>query len=422
MNLLPTASKIGAQRHLSAIRDGFVATLAITMVGSMAVLLTNLPWGISEKLMEIMPFWEKLNNTALWGTFSMFGMITVAAISYSLAKSYGDDGIQAPITALSAFLVFSHQSIGDTAAIPAADIDQSSLFTALIVSIVATEVYIRLCRSKRLTINLPEGVPPAVSRSFQKLMPGMLTVFIFAGLSIATYQWNGQIMLNDWINMMIGKPLQSATDTLGAAIVIPFLNQFLWFFGLHGSNILSPLTTPLTLSLLANNQAIVNGTAPAGAQYAVFAGGFLDQYVYMGGSGTTIGLLISIYLFSKSKHRREVANIGIVPAMFNINEPITFGMPMVLNPVFMIPFLLVSPILGGIAFMVCKTGLVGQQIVMAPWTSPPIIGAFIGTGGNVGAAILAAVLIALSIALWLPFVILADIQDKKAVDLEAAKQ
>lgn len=425
-NLLPVAGKIGAQRHLSAIRDGFIAIIAISMAGSFAVLFNNLPWGISDKIKAVLPFFGPINGHIWWATFATFSIFAVISISYSLAKSYGEDGMAAPLVALAVFfLVGPEGAKGTWGNLDWNYINQTALLTGLLVAIGATEVFIRLGRAKALVINMPEGVPPAVGRAFAKLLPGMITVFGFAFVNyflvqaftpaVAAGAEVVPVYLNDWINSAIARPLQGFTDSLGAAILIPFINQFLWFFGLHGSNILSPFLIPLMGPMLERNMAILQGLPHPDAVlgYATVAGPFLDAFVYFGGSGATLGLLISIYLFSKSKQRREVANLAIAPALFQINEPVIFGMPMVLNPTFMIPFIFIAPILGAVAYLGIKVGISGPVVAQIPWTTPAIMGGFLATGGSVGGAILATVNFLLSIVLWLPFVILADIQDKK---------
>ena len=423
-NLLPVAGKIGAQRHLSAIRDGFIATIAISMAGSFAVLLNNLPWGISDKLKAAIPAWGAVNGHIWWSTFAVFSLFAVISISFSLAKSYGEQGVEAPLVALACFFIvgpegtYADGAMTAWGVIPWGYINQTALLTGLLIAIGSTEVFIKLGKSKKLVIQMPEGVPPAVSRSFAKLLPGIITIALFAIVNyfiVKGLSSTGSVFLNDWINATIAKPLQQFTDSLGAAILIPFVNQFLWFFGLHGSNILTPFISPLFGPMLERNMAIFQGLPhpDAALGYAIVAGPFLDAFVYFGGSGATLGLLVAIFLFSKSKQRREVANIGIAPAIFQINEPVIFGMPMVLNPTFMIPFVFIAPILGAVAYLGIKAGISGPMVATMPWTTPAILGGFIATGGQVGGAILAAINFALSIVLWLPFVILADIQDKK---------
>ncbi len=422
-HLVPIASKVGANRYLSALRDGFVATLAIMMAGSVVTLVNNLPLNFDYK--------GALNNATggfygawigqvWWATLAMTTLYVVIAISYALAKSYGEDDIAAPIVALASYLAAAPQTVGGNwGGVPWSVTKTDAMMAGMIIAFVSTEMFIRLRKSPKLEIKLPDGVPPAVSRAFAKLLPGLITILVmavFGAVTLRTPQGSFALFIND----TIAKPLQVATDTLGGAILIPFFNQFLWFFGLHGSNILAGITGPIMVPLLENNINIVNGINPNG-EYAVLAGRFFDAFVYMGGSGTTVGLLISIFLTSKSKHHREVAKLGFGPACFNINEPIIFGLPLVLNPVFAIPFIFVPPILGALAFLGTKAGIVPYIIADIPWTAPPGLGGFLATGSFMGAA-MALVNLALSVVLYMPFVMIASsIDAKKEKEAEAAE-
>jgi len=424
-NLLPVAAKVGSQRHLSAIRDGFIATIGLAMAASFAVLLNWLPFGISDKINAAFPAWKAVHGNLWWVGVALFSFFVIISVSYQLAKSYGEDGVAAPIVALAVCLMFAPQgSYGADGAmtawgvIPFNYFNQNAILGNLILAVLATELFIKLSKNKKLIINMPEGVPPAVARSFAKLFPSMITLFLFGYINyflVKALSPTGSVFWGDFISKTVTAPLTSMTDSLGAAILIPFVNQFFWFFGLHGSNLLSPIIGPLMGPLLERNQALLQGiaTADGSTTYATMAGPFLDVFVYFGGSGATLGLLVAIFLFSKSKQRREVANIGIAPAIFQINEPVIFGMPMVLNPIFMIPFILICPILGAVAYLGISSGMFPPVVAQVPWTSPAIIGGFLATGSKVGGAALAAINFALSIALWLPFVIVADLADKK---------
>ena len=425
--IMPVAAKIGNQRHLSAVRDGFVSIISIVMVGSLAVLINNLPFEGYKKLM-IGIFgenWTVLGGNIWWATFAMSAIFSVMTISYSLAKSYGEDGIVAPIIALGAFFTLVPQTVK----IPESTesiwgvldwnyLSQNALFTALIVALVSTEIFVRLAKWDKLVIKMPDGVPPAVSKSFAKLFPGMFTIVAFGILGVLINKFSDGKYLNELINEAVATPLKQMTDSVVTAMLIPFLNQFFWFCGLHGSNILTPIISPLFGPLLQDNQVILNNHGNI-KDMAVVAGPFLDAFVYMGGSGTTIGLLIAIFGLSKNKHSRDIAGLGIAPAVFNINEPVIFGMPLVLNPVFVIPFILTPPLLGLISYLAIKSGLVYPVVANIPWTMPPVLGGFFATGGHLSGAVLAAVNLVLSIIIYAPFVVVADrIEMKKESEMK----
>ena len=202
--------------------------------------------------------------------------------------------------------------------------------------------------------------------------------------------------------MELFKPLVSASNTLPAILLIVFMIHLFWFFGLHGANIFLGLVTPITMANLATNQAIMTGTAAAGTVPAVFADGFMPMFVYAGGSGATIGLCL-LMSFSKAKQLREVGRLSIAPGLFNINEPVIFGTPMVMNPIMGIPFIGIPLINATIAYLVMKSGAIGYISVTVPWTTPAPLIALFGTNFNVGAMILSIGLIALAMLVYLPF-------------------
>lgn len=424
--LVPIAAKIGANRYLSALRDGFVATIAVMMAGSFVVLVNNLPpqlfggWDYKAALNSATGgIYGAFIGQVWWGTMAMTTLFVVVSISFALAKSYGEDDIAAPIIALCSYLSMAPQTVGGNwGGIPWAVTNNGAMMAGIIVAFVSTEMFIRLRKSDKLRITMPEGVPPAVGRAFEKLLPGLITLLVMGLIGGLTLRLPGG-NLSAFITATIAKPLQGAADTLGGALIIPFLNQFLWFFGLHGSNILTGFLAPLLGPLLEQNQAILNGVAEG--EMAVLAGQFLDAFVYMGGSGSTLGFVIAILLTSKSTHHREVAKLGAAPAAFNINEPIIFGMPLVLNPIFAIPFIFAPVILSGVAYTAIKIGLVAPVIASIPWTAPAGLGGFLATASFSG-LFLSLFNLALSIVIYLPFVVIAsNIEAKEAAAEKVAE-
>ena len=245
---------------------------------------------------------------------------------------------------------------------------------------------------------MPEGVPPAVARSFAALFPGMITLALFSFVMIAVTAAGTNIF--DLINTFVSAPIRDVADSYGSAVTIVFLNQFLWFFGLHGSNILGGIIEPVLLPLLDINAAAVSaGIAPV----HIVTKPFLDAFVYMGGSGATIGLLVAIFIGSKKKQEKEIAKLGFAPGLFNINEPVIFGMPLVLNPWYVIPFLLGPVVMVTVAYFAMATGMVPKTVALIPWTFPPILGGAVATA-SIRGGLLAAFNLFLSIVIYLPFV------------------
>lgn len=426
--ITPYAAKMGAQRHLVAVRDAFVAMIPLTIIGSLATLINNAPIKALSNFLADNTFGQQiksLNGDIWFGTLAIMALLLVIGVAYNLAKSYEENGLQSAMIATSIFILLIPQVakiaidgqpvVEGWGFIGVAYLGTGALFTAIIIGILSTEVFIRLGKLKQLVVKMPEGVPPAVSRSFAKLIPGMLTVVIFAvaGLLIRLAA-DGQF-LTDLINKYLGIPSSNITDTLPSAILIAFFIHGLWFVGLHGANIALPFTGTMLTNLGAQNAEMIQNGAPLD-QLHVLAGPFFDAFVFMGGSGVIIGLLIAIAI--AGKRRRDMLALGLAPSIFNISEPVIFGLPIVLNPIFGIPFVIAPIVTTIISYLSISFGLV-HPIIMAtmPWTTPPILGGFMATGHWSG-AVLCIVNIAVSILIYLPFVAMAEKMDARKMEMD----
>lgn len=423
--IMPAAAKIGNQRHLLAIRDALIGMLAITMIGSFAVLINNLGGAIPgyDKLMISLfgKTYKTLGGDIWWGTFAFMTVFLVVGIAYKLAKSYGDDGFEAMLVALASYFVLVPQTAkiegvkdGVWGLLGVSYTNSTALFTGIVVSIIATEIFVRLAKVKYLVIRLPEGVPPAVSRSFARLFPGMITIFLIGLIGLLFRHATGGEYFNDWLNNVLVTPLTGAADSLGFAVLITTIIQFFWALGLHGSNIVAGITGPLLTNLgNANIDLFAKGVTDLD-QYHILAGPFLDVYVNLGGSGATIGLLIGLLIASKK--RKQMVALGMPPALFQINEPVIFGMPIVLNPIWIIPFVITPAIMTVTAYLATAWGWVYPVVANVPWVTPPIIGGYLATGGHISGAIMAAVNFAICIVAYFPFVMIQERMDQKKLN------
>lgn len=423
--IIPVAGKLGAQRHLVAVRDGFVAMIPITMIGALATLVNNLPIPAYQNFMKntFGDTWTTLGGDLWWGSIATMALFLVVGVAYNLAKSYDEDGLQAGLIALSIFFVMSPQvanivtEAGDKVSgwgfVPSGYISNSALFTAIVIGLLATEIFVKLSRIKKINIKMPDGVPPAVARSFAKLIPGMLTIAIFGAIGLLIKTLSGGLFLNDLLNTYLAAPLKGAADSLGSTMLITFFIHALWTIGLHGANIAMPITETLLMDLGAENAALAQAGATEG--FHTLAGAFLDAFVYLGGSGMILGLIIALII--AGRRRKDMIALGLAPSVFNISEPVIFGLPIVLNPIYMIPFVLAPVVCSAVAYLAIDMGLVMPVIAAKiPWVTPPILGGFLATGHWSGAA-LAAVNLLISIVIYIPFVIAAEKIDKRKATL-----
>lgn len=267
----------------------------------------------------------------------------------------------------------------------------SGLFTGILMAILAVQLY-RLCVVKNWVVKMPESVPEGVSRSFTALIPAFV-------VAITVILINGAfITMGTDIYKVIAIPfgfVKHITNSIGGIIVIYFLVHALWLVGIHGANIVMGLVNPILLANMAEN---VNGS------HIAFAGEFTNAYVTIGGSGATLGVCIFMAFFARSEQLKMLGRAAIGSSIFNINEPLIFGLPIVYNPILAIPFLLAPVVTAVLAFVVVNIGIVGVGIVQTPWPTPGGIGAFIGAGGDIKAGILSVVCIIVAFLIWFPFI------------------
>lgn len=400
---VPIAAKIGSQRHLVAIRDGFATIMPIIIAGSLAILINNIPIQPYQDFMtKVFPSWKSFGGNIWNGSFAILSLLTLLTVSYNLARSYNSNGIGAVMVSFGSLLMLYAGSANDWA-IPYAYLGPQGLFVALFVALIATEIYVKLLRSKALVIKMPDSVPPAVSKSFASLFPTLIVLAIFSAVRMILVAI-GVNDLHQLIFTAIQNPLMGLSNNIWSALLVVFLVHLLWFFGLHGTNILLPITAALFIPAIEFNMAAIE--AGKSLPYIVTAP-FFDAFIYMGGAGSTLCLIISLFIVGKSKQYRIVRNLSTAPGLFNINEPMLYGMPLVLNPMYVIPFIFAPLAMTVTSFLATAIGIVPRTIATMPWVTPPIIGGFLVTGSIMG-SLLALVNIAIGVAIYLPFVLVAD--------------
>lgn len=417
--ILPIAAKIASNRYLNAIRDGFVFAMPFLIVGSFILLILNLPFTDKNNFLY-MEWYDNLMK-AFKGdlvqpfnvSMGIMSLFVAYGIGYSLSGHYNLNSITGGFLSLFSFLLVSAKVeyvpiveavsksflVDADSYIPVMDVrfmDAKGLFVAIIFGIVSIEIF-RFLVHKKLIITLPESVPPAIAKSFELLIPVAVVIVLFQALNIIIQK--KLIMMIPELVMKIFEPLLHVSDSLPSIIILLLVIHILWFAGLHGTNIVDAIVKAITLSNLAINQAALQAGEPV---TKIFAGGFFDSYVFMGGVGTTLGLAIAM-VRSKNEHIKSIGKLSIVPAVFNINEPIMFGAPVVMNPVLMIPFIALPIINATIAWIFTKLNIIGHIVSLVPWTTPGPLAALLATNLNVGSMILSLVLIFTSYLAYIPF-------------------
>lgn len=422
--MLPIVSKMSSQRHLLAIRDSFIVTMPLVMAASVMVLLNALIFSNAtvQRILDLSPLAE-LASIVNNGTMSILAIIVCYNIGWNLATHYIQTGVIddpsfSPVHAgiLSTAVMFILMPLSSTVTLMDGNTAEatgvflqsltssSGLATAMIAALVSTELFIKLAKMKSFKIRMPEGVPPAVATSFNSLVPEIVVILFF---SVVVFTLNHTTGLNvpQLIELAIQTPLKAFVLSVPGILFLQFFSDFLWVFGMHGSSILAPIRqAPLLQSIQENMDAFSVGKEIPN----IITEPFTNAFGLIGGGGCILPLVIAILWASKRQEQRSIAKFGLTTCLFNITEPIMFGLPVVMNPIYMIPCAIIPSIKLVIAYAATSLGIISKTVAAAPWITPPVIQSFIATGGDIRAAVLTVILIILDVFLFLPFVLAAN--------------
>ena len=422
--MLPIVSKMSSQRHLLAIRDSFIVTMPLVMAASVMVLLNALIFSNAtvQRILDLSPLAE-LASIVNNGTMSILAIIVCYNIGWNLATHYIQTGVIddpsfSPVHAgiLSTAVMFILMPLSSTVTLIDGNTAEatgvflqsltssSGLATAMIAALVSTELFIKLAKMKSFKIRMPEGVPPAVATSFNSLVPEIVVILFF---SVVVFTLNHTTGLNvpQLIELAIQTPLKAFVLSVPGILFLQFFSDFLWVFGMHGSSILAPIRqAPLLQSIQENMDAFSVGKEIPN----IITEPFTNAFGLIGGGGCILPLVIAILWASKRQEQRSIAKFGLTTCLFNITEPIMFGLPVVMNPIYMIPCAIIPSINLVIAYAATSLGIISKTVAAAPWITPPVIQSFIATGGDIRAAVLTVILIILDVFLFLPFVLAAN--------------
>ncbi|PLR79578.1 oligo-beta-mannoside permease IIC protein [Bacillus canaveralius] len=415
--MAPLAMKLDSNRYITAIKDGFFGVMSLLIIGSFFLLLANLPiTGYPEFMASLLgDNWKTYFTVPYDVTMNIMTIYVVIAMARSLANTYKLDSIMCITSVVVAFLLltptleFKDGGFG----IPTANLSASGLFLGMLTTILSVEI-VRFVVKKGWTIKLPDSVPENVSRSFSALIPGLFVIIVFNIIRIL-FSLTSFGTVQAFVFHYLQVPLLSLGDTLPAILISTIFEGTLWSFGIHGSNVISGIMKPIWLTLTADN---ASAFAAGEALPHIINFQFYSNFIKVGGFGGTLGLAFLLLLRSKSSQFKALGKLSIAPGFFGINEPIIFGIPIVLNPVLIIPFILTPLVLCVVAYFAMSSGLVpytnGTNI---PWTTPPVIAGFLVSGWK--GALLNVVQIFISAAIYYPFFKSAD---RLAYKLEQQQQ
>jgi PTS system cellobiose-specific IIC component len=405
-HVAPALMALSENTYLSAIRAGMVSIVPLTIIGGLFMIVAYFPSAWWEKI--IAPYLQLL-QVPVTATFGLLAVFVCFAIAYDLGKRQNQDAIVSATMATAVFLMVQIQLKDLTLSMDG--LGSKGLFTAIIIALVSVRVQ-KMFTDRGMVIKLPPNVPPVVYESFLALSPLFFLVVVF---------WLIRFVIGVDINTLVQgifKPLVFALNTLPGILVYAFLVTMLWSVGINGDNTMDALVAPIFLQYLTAN---VQAKAAGLALPYVTANGFFTTFVNVGGTGATIALALIMWN-SKEPGFRKVSRLSLATQIFQINEPIFFGFPIVLNPIFMIPYVLNALILTAGSFLLIHWNLINKPFINVPWTTPPIIGHYLVSGGDWRAAAWGVVSIAIAMAVYFPFAKAAERQRLKAEAAGAADE
>lgn len=392
--VVPFLTALSENLYMSAIRTGMVSVVPLTIIGGLFMVFSYLPVpGWEQKVEKYLP----LLQVPVTATFGLLAVFVCFAIGYDLGKRFKQEAITSGMLATVVFLLIQVDLKEQT--LTMAGLGSQGLFTAILVALFSVRVQ-KFMLDHGAVIQMPASVPEAVQESFLSLTPMIVLVLFF---------WTVRFVLGVDINAVVQgvfKPLVFALNTLPGILVYAFLVTMLWSVGINGDNTMDAIVLPVfTQYLAANVAAMQAGTA---LPY-VTANGFFTTFANVGGTGATIALAL-VLLNSRDPGYRKVARLSLPTQVFQINEPIFYGMPIVLNPIFMVPYVLSALALTAGSYLLMDFGILQKPFVNVPWTTPPIIGHYLVSGGDWKAAVWGGCSILIAMAIYWPFARAAERQ------------
>ena len=404
----PIAGKLSNQKYLKALQNTFLSLVPFFTVGSFALVLTEPPVDYTTLdagvLKSFMYGWQMLANyigpvlNYVYNiTMPLMALYVALGLGYNLCKIYKINSMMPILITVSTFIISACMNSEGTLTFQY--FDATGLFTAIFVSIIAFEVYRFLNEKQVGRINLEGGgVPPALADSIGNLVPVVIVLIVTALLNYALL-FLSSINLPQLISTVMN-PFVSVVDNVWGIIILAVIVMIFWWFGIHDSVITSALDPFFYINLGANAAAYASGTVATALPYIVTTP-FWWNFMAIGGSGATLGLAF-LAITSKSKQIKTIGKLSFIPSLFNINEPLIFGLPLMYNPIMMIPFVLVMPLNGVITYFAMSSGLVAKTFAYASWNMFSPIAALIDTM-DIKALLLVIVLIIIDILVYLPF-------------------
>ncbi len=409
------AAKLGSQVHLSSLRDAFATIMPLYILAGLAVLFNNtvFQWILSGPALVSAQYWGNLLVNA---TLNISSLLVAAVIGYCLSRNRGyENPIAAALVSLATLIIMmpgsvtvipdgASDGVSVSGVLAFSNTGTQAMFAGILIGLAATELFIFVTGIKKLQINMGDSIPPAVGNSFSVLIPFILVMSFFAIISaILNNVFHTDLITI--ITVMIQEPLRGVTTGLLGCVILYSLGNFLWLFGIHQTVIYGSLLEPLLIVNMTQAMAAYAAGEPIPNIINVV---FVPAFGMMGGSGSTIALIIATLLFGRNKATRAICKMSAAPGCFNINEPVIFGYSIVYNITMIIPFVLLPAIGIIIGYAATALNFMNECVVYIPWTTPPLLSGYLATGGDFRAVLVQIVIIVIGVLLYLPFVKIND--------------
>lgn len=409
------AAKLGSQVHLSSLRDAFATIMPLYILAGLAVLFNNtvFQWILSGPVLVSAQYWGNLLVNA---TLNISSLLVAAVIGYCLSRNRGyENPIAAALVSLATLIIMmpgsvtvipdgASDGVSVSGVLAFSNTGTQAMFAGILIGLAATELFIFVTGIKKLQINMGDSIPPAVGNSFSVLIPFILVMSFFAIISaILNNVFHTDLITI--ITVMIQEPLRGVTTGLLGCVILYSLGNFLWLFGIHQTVIYGSLLEPLLIVNMTQAMAAYAAGEPIPNIINV---AFVPAFGMMGGSGSTIALIIATLLFGRNKATRAICKMSAAPGCFNINEPVIFGYSIVYNITMIIPFVLLPAIGIIIGYAATALNFMNECVVYIPWTTPPLLSGYLATGGDFRAVLVQIVIIVIGVLLYLPFVKIND--------------
>lgn len=393
--IMPIASKVGSNTVLSIIRNAMCSIMSLLIIGSICVLLTNFP--ISEVANVLKPAYPFLNAVSAT-TSSMMGLFTAAGMAYYASDEYKTDMFASILTAVSTFLLTQITAEGT---LNIDGLGSNGILTAMVVGFVTVKM-LQIFKEKNLVIKMPDGVPPAVAESFSSLIPAIVVMVIFGTITLILGFNINEIMTR------IMSPVATIVNNPFGYAIYHMLCGLVFFCGINS------VVVGVVLPLILQNGAANEAAFLAGEAMPFIATKSTDILIWSGGTGATIGLVLLMSFFAKSKSYKTLGRMSLAPSIFNINEPVIFGTPICFNPIFFVPFVFIPGVLAFLTYFLIDIGIVTVPVAsVIPWTIPPIMQGVLMGNGDISLIIWSIFVVVISLVGFYPFFRYADKQEYK---------